>query len=58
MRSAIHGNPGIDSFACAALGEHNRELLRELGVDDKAYGEIPCLWHCREGSPAVQAVEE
>jgi crotonobetainyl-CoA:carnitine CoA-transferase CaiB-like acyl-CoA transferase len=40
------------------LGEHNRELLGEVGVDDTAYSELFASGVVAEGSFPVQAVEE
>jgi crotonobetainyl-CoA:carnitine CoA-transferase CaiB-like acyl-CoA transferase len=40
------------------LGEHNRELLREVGVDDRAYQELLASGVAAEGNLGVEAAEE
>jgi crotonobetainyl-CoA:carnitine CoA-transferase CaiB-like acyl-CoA transferase len=40
------------------LGEHNRELLEEIGVDATAYRELLASGVAAEGSLPVQATEE
>jgi formyl-CoA transferase len=41
-----------------SLGEHNRELLRELGLGDAAYEELLRLGVAAEGDPQPQAFQE
>jgi crotonobetainyl-CoA:carnitine CoA-transferase CaiB-like acyl-CoA transferase len=40
-----------------SLGEHNRELLRELGLGDTAYEELLRLGVAAEGDPQPQAIQ-
>ena len=41
-----------------SLGEHNRELLRELGLGDAAYEELLRLGVAAEGDPQHRAIRE
>jgi formyl-CoA transferase len=52
------GTPASIRMAAPLLGEHNRELLREIGVDETAYGKLLALGVAAEGNLASQAVEE
>jgi crotonobetainyl-CoA:carnitine CoA-transferase CaiB-like acyl-CoA transferase len=52
------GTPASIRTPAPLLGEHNRELLREIGVDDTAYGGLLASGVVVEGNVAVQAVEE
>jgi crotonobetainyl-CoA:carnitine CoA-transferase CaiB-like acyl-CoA transferase len=52
------GTPASIRTPAPLLGEHNRELLGEVGVDDMAYSELVESGVVAEGSFPVQAVEE
>jgi crotonobetainyl-CoA:carnitine CoA-transferase CaiB-like acyl-CoA transferase len=52
------GTPASIRTPAPLLGEHNRELLGEVGVDDMAYSELVESGVAAEGSSPVQAVEE
>jgi formyl-CoA transferase len=52
------GTPASIRTAAPLLGEHNRELLREIGVDETAYGKLLASGVAAEGNLAVQAAEE
>jgi crotonobetainyl-CoA:carnitine CoA-transferase CaiB-like acyl-CoA transferase len=52
------GTPGSIRTPAPLLGEHNRELLKEIGVDEAAYGKLLASGIAAEGSLPAQAVEE
>jgi crotonobetainyl-CoA:carnitine CoA-transferase CaiB-like acyl-CoA transferase len=52
------GTPASIRTPAPHLGEHNRELLKKIGVDDKAYRELLASGVVAEGSLPVQAAEE
>jgi len=52
------GTPGSIRTPAPYLGEHNRELLEEIGVDDTAYRELLASGIAAEGNLTVQAAEE
>jgi crotonobetainyl-CoA:carnitine CoA-transferase CaiB-like acyl-CoA transferase len=50
----LFGTPGSIRTPAPRLGEHNRALLGELGVDDAAYAELVASGVVCESSPAQQ----
>jgi crotonobetainyl-CoA:carnitine CoA-transferase CaiB-like acyl-CoA transferase len=52
------GTPASIRTPAPHLGEHNRELLEEIGVDAKAYRELLASGVAAEGSLPVPAAEE
>ncbi|MDQ8729254.1 CoA transferase [Bradyrhizobium sp. LHD-71] len=50
----LDGTPGCIRTPAPALGEHNRELLTEIGIDDAAYAELVASGVVR-GGPAAKA---
>jgi formyl-CoA transferase len=52
------GTPASIRTPAPLLGEHNRELLKEIGVDETAYGKLVALGVAAEGNLPAQAVEE
>jgi formyl-CoA transferase len=52
------GTPASIRTPAPLLGEHNREILKEIGVDDAAYGELLASSIASEGSQLAQEVEE
>ena len=52
------GTPASIRTRAPLLGEHNRELLKEIGVDETSYGELLTSGVAAEGSLPGQAVEE
>ena len=47
------GTPGGIRSRAPRLGEHNKTLLAELGVDDSAYAELLAAGVAHEGEPLV-----
>jgi formyl-CoA transferase len=50
----LAGTPGSIRSPAPGLGEHNRALLRELGLDDPAYAELLVSGVVCEGSPPTK----
>ena len=48
----LGGTPGAVATPAPGLGQHNRELLREVGVDDRRYRELVAAGVVCEGTPA------
>ncbi len=53
----LAGTPGSIRSPAPGLGEHNRALLRELGLDDPAYAELLVSGVVCEGSPPTKEDE-
>jgi formyl-CoA transferase len=53
----LAGTPGSIRLPAPGLGEHNRALLRELGLDDPAYAELLVSGVVCEGSPPIKEDE-
>jgi crotonobetainyl-CoA:carnitine CoA-transferase CaiB-like acyl-CoA transferase len=53
----LAGTPGSIRSPAPGLGEHNRALLREVGVDDPAYTELLVSGVVCEGSPPTKEDE-
>ena len=57
----LMGTPGAVRTPAPALGQHNRELLREVGVDDQRYGQLlsaGAVYEEGQVSPAAAAEVE
>jgi crotonobetainyl-CoA:carnitine CoA-transferase CaiB-like acyl-CoA transferase len=52
------GTPATIRTPAPDLGEHNRQLLRELGIDDRAYNELLASGVVAEGALQQQAALE
>jgi len=52
------GTPASIRAPAPLLGEHNREILREIGVDDAAYEKLLESSVASEGGLPEQVVEE
>jgi formyl-CoA transferase len=52
------GTPGAIRTPAPRLGEHNRQLLAEIGVDDTAYAQLLAAGAACEGTTANQEDEE
>ena len=52
------GTPGSIRTPAPHLGEHNRALLREVGVDDAAYAKLVAAGVACEGEPPAKEEEE
>jgi formyl-CoA transferase len=48
----LSGTPGAVATPAPRLGQHNRELLREVGVDDARYRELKDAGAVYEGVEA------
>jgi formyl-CoA transferase len=53
----MSATPGSIRSPAPALGQHNRELLREIGVDDDAYERLLAAGVACEGEPAASSDE-
>jgi formyl-CoA transferase len=51
------GTPGSIRTLAPHLGEHNRALLRELGVDEAAYAKLRAAGVVCEGEPPAKEEE-
>jgi len=54
----LSGTPGAIRAPAPELGEHNRALLAEVGVDEAAYAKLLAAGVACEGGAAVKAEEE
>ena len=54
----LEGTPGSIRTPAPRIGEHNRALLAEVGVDDARYAELVAAGVVCEGSPTPQGEEE
>ena len=54
----LSGTPGSIRTPAPHLGEHNRALLREVGVDDAAYAKLVAAGFACEGEPPAKEEEE
>jgi formyl-CoA transferase len=54
----LSATPGAIRAPAPELGEHNRALLAEVGVDEAAYAKLLAAGVACEGGPAVKAEEE
>jgi len=54
----LSGTPGSIRTPAPRLGEHNRALLAELGVDESAYAQLLAAGVACEGDPAAKGEEE
>jgi len=54
----LSATPGTIRTAAPRLGEHNRELLREVGVDDAGYARLLAEGAVIEGAAAAQEESE
>ena len=54
----LSGTPGSIRTPAPHLGEHNRALLREVGVDDAAYAKLVAAGVACEGEPPAKEEEE
>jgi crotonobetainyl-CoA:carnitine CoA-transferase CaiB-like acyl-CoA transferase len=54
----LSGTPGSIRALAPHLGEHNRALLREVGVDDAAYAKLVAAGVACEGEPPAKDEEE
>jgi formyl-CoA transferase len=54
----LSGTPGSIRTPAPHLGEHNRALLREVGVDDAAYAKLLADGIACEGEPPAKEEEE
>jgi formyl-CoA transferase len=54
----LSGTPGSIRTLAPHLGEHNRALLRELGVDEAAYAKLRAAGVVCEGEPPAKEEEE
>jgi formyl-CoA transferase len=52
------GTPGAIRTPAPRLGEHNRALLAELGVDDTAYARLLASGAACEGTTVIKEEEE
>ena len=52
------GTPAAIRLPAPLLGQHNRELLKEIGVDDAAYGNLLARGVAVEGHPTGKGVPE
>jgi formyl-CoA transferase len=52
------GTPASIRTPAPSLGEHNRQLLAELGIGDAAYRELVTSGVAVEGNSERQAIEE
>jgi len=54
----LSGTPGSIRTLAPHLGEHNRALLREVGVDDAAYAKLVAAGIVCEGGAAPKGDPE
>jgi formyl-CoA transferase len=54
----LSGTPGSIRTPAPHVGEHNRALLAELGVDDTAYAQLLAAGIACEGDSAAKGEEE
>jgi crotonobetainyl-CoA:carnitine CoA-transferase CaiB-like acyl-CoA transferase len=54
----LQGTPGSIRTAAPKLGQHNRELLREAGVDDAAYAALLAAGVLYEGEAPARAADD
>ena len=54
----LSGTPGTIRTPAPHLGEHNRTLLAEVGVDDAAYAQLLASGAASEGDPPAKEDEE
>jgi formyl-CoA transferase len=50
----LSGTPGAIGTPAPRLGQHNREILREVGVDDARYAKLLAEGAVIEGAPPAE----
>ena len=53
----LSGTPGAIRTPAPRLGEHNRALLAELGIDDAAYAQLLAAGIVCEGKKSIKEKE-
>jgi len=54
----LQGTPGSIRTPAPKLGQHNRELLREAGIDDTQYGALLAGGILYEGEAPARAADD